>query len=294
MSGFLDDPLQQAYEDACERELQAFKPGNVSVHSEGHDMSVDDFRRSAEVSAPHIANLGNSLGEKIYYSVWATRMEVGCNTNLGIVLLCAPMLQAMQMPEDTGSLRERLAMVLRETTRQDAAWVFRAIRLAQPAGLGEVVDQDVNSTPDVTLTEAMRLGSGRDRIAFQYANCYIDIFEFALSVYHTALDNWGDESWAAVTVFVKLLRRIPDSHIARKFGDRFTRMVTTRMAFLEEELSKSDRPELVLKHLQEVDAEFKRAGINPGTTADLTVASLLAVRLERLLGYHNEKSAMLV
>ena len=38
--------VQQAYVEACEAELQAFKPGNVSIHAEGHDMTVEDFRRS--------------------------------------------------------------------------------------------------------------------------------------------------------------------------------------------------------------------------------------------------------
>jgi triphosphoribosyl-dephospho-CoA synthase len=60
-------------------------------------------------------------------------------------------------------------------------------------------------------------------------------------------------------------------------------MVADRMAEIKLALSDSDRPESNLSLLHAVDTEFKSAGINPGTTADMTVASLLAVRLETLL-----------
>ena len=39
--------LSELYQQACEVELQAFKPGNVSVYADGHDMTVADFRISA-------------------------------------------------------------------------------------------------------------------------------------------------------------------------------------------------------------------------------------------------------
>ena len=84
--------LQQAYLEACESELQAFKPGNVSVHSAGHDMTVEDFRRSAGASALPLCDPALSLGGRIYRAIAETRKAVGCNTNLGIVLLAAPLL----------------------------------------------------------------------------------------------------------------------------------------------------------------------------------------------------------
>jgi triphosphoribosyl-dephospho-CoA synthase len=60
-------------------------------------------------------------------------------------------------------------------------------------------------------------------------------------------------------------------------------MVADRMALVDQALSDFDRSEKTLQVLREVDAEFKSAGINPGTTADLTVACLLTVRLLRRL-----------
>lgn len=276
------DLLKNAYIWACECEINAFKPGNVSIYSDGHGMTVDDFRVSAKVSVDPLVDTALSLGQKIYYALEETVARVGCNTNLGIVLLCAPLLQAMQMNRGMG-LRDRLRCVLNATTVEDADWVYRGIRLANPAGLGESQKEDVTSSPAVSLFEAMRIAADRDRIAHQYVSVYQDVFETAKNRYHTAFGQWGDEVWAAVAVFVGLLGQIPDSHIERKYGNRFTGMVTARMASLEEKLSKSDNPEHLIDHLRDVDEEFKRAGINPGTTADLTVATLLAVRLEKLL-----------
>ena len=310
------ESLQQAYLDACEAELQAFKPGNVSIHSAGHGMSVEDFRQSAKASAPPLCDPALSLGEKILHAIAATRNAVGCNTNLGIVLLAAPLMEACLNVDGSGSvetcdsphpgplpegegvscrftsaalkrtketpLRENLRHVLAHTTREDAAWVYRAIRLAAPGALGESAEEDVRSDPTVTLLEAMQIAEGRDRIAWQYTNNYRNVFDLAIPRYHRWLNLWGDEQWATLAVFTGLLLAFPDSHIERKFGDRCTRRVVNRMTLVEQAIAVSGRPEQAMRIIRKVDAEFKSAGINPGTTADLTVACLLAVRLDRL------------
>lgn len=283
--------LQSAYEEACELDIQAFKPGNVSIYAEGHGMTVEHFRRSTAASSAPITDPSLPLGEKILAATRATRSVVDCNTNLGILLLCAPLIQAAQQPQG-GSLRESLSVVLRSTTQADAEAVYAAICLASPSGLGEVPQQDVHDAPQVTLTEAMALAARRDRIAYQYVSDYTDIFDFALPRYHTSRRRNRDELWAAVRVFASLLRRIPDSHIERKFGDRYTRMVADRMTLVDESLCATDQSERCLPFLQEVDAEFKTVGINPGTTADLTVASLLAVRVGSLFGSYNKNAVL--
>lgn len=283
----LPESLRQAYLDACEAELSAFKPGNVSVYSEGHDMTVEDFRKSAEASAPHLADPGLTLGERIFRAVAATREVAGCNTNLGIVLLAAPMMEACLKGTPAKSLRENLGAVLANTTLEDADWTYQAIRLAAPGGLGESSDQDVHSTPRVTLLEAMAIAASWDRIAWQYTNSFTDVFDLAIPRYHSRLCQWGNEEWAIVAIFAGLLKELPDSHIERKFGNRFSRMVAERMALVDRALSAADRPEQALELLRAVDEEFKSFGINPGTTADLTVACLLGVRLEKLLMLHH-------
>ncbi len=276
--------LADAYKQACEVELQAFKPGNVSVYSEGHDMTVEDFRVSATVSAGAICNPGYSLGEKIYYAVKATREAVACNTNLGIILLCAPLLQAAMQRSLGQNLREALADVLNNTTLQDAEWVFRAIALASPGGLGDAEQQDVHQEAEVTLTEAMAIASDRDRIALQYTTCFKDIFEFAVLEYNRAFVLSGDCGWAALAVFCEMLARYPDSHIERKYGKQYSEWIKAEMSLLCNDLKTANQPEDVLPILDKMDKTFKAKKINPGTTADITVATVLVVLLEQLIG----------
>ncbi|SMG65447.1 triphosphoribosyl-dephospho-CoA protein [methanotrophic bacterial endosymbiont of Bathymodiolus sp.] len=275
--------LSEAYKYACEIELRAFKPGNVSIYADGHDMTVEDFRISAQQSAEPITRAANGLGERIYYAVKATREAVGCNTNLGIILLCAPLLLAAESAESIKELKEKLAAILVSTSIEDAAWVFRAITLAAPGGLGESAEQDVAEKPDINLTQAMQIASDRDRIALQFVTNYKDVFDFLVLRYNAQFNRWGDAEWSAVAVYAAMLARYPDSHIERKYGDRHTKTVMTKMALVDDKLSSVDRPEQLINYLRKVDGEFKSAGINPGTAADFTVVTVLAVQLEKLL-----------
>lgn len=278
--------LEAAYLWACETELQAYKPGNVSVHSEGHGMTVEHFRSSAVASAGELCRPDLGLGERIYRAIDATWNTVECNTNLGIVLLGAPLIAAAQSKRTGETLRENLKRILRNSSVEDADWVYRAICRAQPGGLGTAEEHDVRTPPRVTLRAAMRAAADRDRVAYQYSCDYTDVFDFIIPRYHTALSQWDNEGWAAVAAFSGMLARIPDSHIERKFGPRYSPWVSEKMALIEKTLSYTARPESVLGLLRDVDVDFKTRGINPGTTADLTVASLLAVRLEAILPGH--------
>jgi triphosphoribosyl-dephospho-CoA synthase len=275
--------LETLYQQACEIELQAFKPGNVSVYADGHGMSVNDFRISAKVSSTPLCNPDYSLGEKIFYAIKATGEAVGCNTNLGIILLCAPIVQAaMQVTGEVG-LRQALAQVFAATTINDADWVFKAITLAAPGGLGESNEQDVHQSATVTLVEAMKIAGDKDRIALQYATNYKDIFDFAVLRYNARLSQWRDKSWAAMFVYAELLSQYPDSHIERKHGTKYTGWVAERMRHFLVEFGQTTDLEAIKLRLFDLDTEFKSIGVNPGTTADMTVVTILSVLIEEFL-----------
>ncbi len=276
--------LIEIYLQACEIELQAFKPGNVSVYSAADDMTVEDFRLSARVSSEPITNPQYGLGEKIYYAVKATREAVACNTNLGIILLCAPLLQAAANLKKGENLRDGLRQIIEATTRQDADWVFKAVTLAAPAGLGESSQHDVQKPADVTLTEAMVFATDKDRIALQYATIFKDVFDFGVLRYNRAFVWSGDCGWAALAVFAAMLAHYPDSHIERKYGERYSEWIRAEMVKLERAMQAAREPEELLPVLYDLDKAFKAQKINPGTTADMTVATVLVVLLEQLIG----------
>jgi triphosphoribosyl-dephospho-CoA synthase len=159
----LEDRVAAAYIEACLAELDAPKPGNVHRFAPGHRMEVADFVRSAEASAAPIASRGARVGTRVRPAVEATLKVAGQNTNLGIILLCAPLAAAAEAED--APLRPALARVLDRLDRADAADVFSAIAAANPGGLGHAPRHDVNAPATVSLREAMAEAADRDRIA---------------------------------------------------------------------------------------------------------------------------------
>jgi triphosphoribosyl-dephospho-CoA synthase len=170
--------------------------------------------------------------------------------------------------------------VLSNTTIADADWTFKAIVLAAPAGLGSTNEQDVKQTATITLQAAMALASHKDRVALQYLTDYKDIFDFAVLRYNRTLLKWGNHYWAAVAVYADLLSHFPDSHIERKYGSQYTEMLASRMIQLNNALSDTENPDLIMPLLHNLDQELKSQRINPGTTADMTVTTVLTVFLQ--------------
>jgi triphosphoribosyl-dephospho-CoA synthase len=275
--------VAEALRIASIAEVHAFKPGNVSLASPGHGMRAEDFVASADAVAGVIAAPAARVGERILRAIQATRAVVAFNTNLGIVLLCAPLVHAALIPAVEPGLRERLRAVLAQLDIEDAELTYRAIRLAQPGGLGSSPRHDVSSVPSVTLLEAMQEARLRDRIAWQYVTGFEDVFESGTGLLRAALARWGSTEWAAVAVYLAFLARYPDSHVARKHGDEVAREVVSQAEGAARALQGAARPAAAMPALQVFDGWLKARSINPGTTADLTVASLFAVALEDLL-----------
>jgi len=271
--------LQRAFLWACDTELQALKPGNVHIHADGHGMTVRDFRLSAGSAAGPLCATGQSVGARIRSAVEASWAAVPLNTNLGIVLLAAPVLAAAERNE--GSLPDRLGAVLDRLTVSDAVDAFAAIRRANPAGLGRVATQDVGTVPTVSLLEAMRLAADRDLIARQYSTGFADVFETGVTRIGQARQAGHDPPWIATLVFLDFLCRFPDSHIMRKFGIAMAEQVRTDAAQLRNSLPND--PVAAVLALSAFDRALKERGLNPGTSADLTVASLLASELGDML-----------
>lgn len=279
-----------AFLDACRGELEALKPGNVHVFSDGHRMSVADFERSAEAAAGPLSRTGSRVGARILGAVKATRAAVGQNTNLGILLLCAPLARAAEMAP--GPLRPSLEAVLADLDCEDAAEAFEAIRLAAPAGLGEAPRHDVRAPATVTLREAMAEAASRDRVARAYADGFSEVFDCGLPALKAAATGEGLRWWPAAAVYLAFLRTGPDSHVGRKFGAPVATGVRKEAEALAERIPPLSRAEELVRILTEFDVSLKRRGINPGTCADLTVATLFVARLHDVLREGQENGSL--
>ncbi len=276
---------------ACLLEAAAPKPGNVSRRRDAADATFGDFLASAAVIGPALAAAarggdgagGLAVGAAIRTAVEATRRHVRTNTNLGIVLLVVPLARAAGAARETGSipvdtLRAALEEVLAGLTLEDAREAYAAIRIAAPGGLGQVEAEDISGEPTVSLREAMRLAAGRDDVAREYALGYPATFEVGLPALlaHAAA---GPER-AVVQAALTLLAACPDTLIARKAGVEAARAASAEARAVLE--LGGIRTPAGRRRLAAFDRALRRGGrLNPGTTADLTAASLFAAYLTR-------------
>lgn len=258
-----------AFRDACRAELQALKPGNVHVFRDGHGMTVATFERAAEVAAVRLVS-GATVGDRIEGAVKASLAAVGCNANLGIVLLSAPLAHAA-LTGTPGRLGSDLKRTLERLTVADAEAAYRAIAAANPGGLGRADEHDVADVPRITLREAMAAAAARDRIALQYVSGFEDV----LAAAETYRAHGGGRQ-AVEDVYLGLLGLFPDSHVARKFGPEAAETLRREAAAFSGGLD--DRPDRE-RALDAFDLHLKARGLNPGTTADLTVAAVFAAKL---------------
>lgn len=271
--------LALLFKQACLAEIEALKPGNVHIFADGHGMTVEDFIHSAEAACVPIAASGRGVGERVRDAVEATWAEVGCNTNLGILLLCAPLLKAAEDRTGEGLL-SALRQVLARLTIADAEHAFRAIVRASPAGLGTAATEDVHAPAQVTLLQAMQVAQDRDRIAMQYVSGFADVFT-AAAFYEEVLARWQRPAWATTAVYLRFLARFEDSHLARKYGTATAAAVKAEGLAHFQAFISLDNPKTYLPELLRFDASLKTRGLNPGTSADLTVAAVLCSLLQK-------------
>ena len=254
---------------ACLTECSARKPGNVYPGADFPNLTHAHFVAAADVAAATLPRAGElGVGVVVLNCVRATVRECRTNVNLGTALLLAPL---CAVPPDVPLAGRGLRRVLRNTTVEDAAAVFEAIRLANPGGLGGADAQDVRGEPTVPLESVMRLAAGRDRVAAQFGTGFADV----LAAAPTASD-WDPAEWETETLFLflGLLARFTDSHIARRCGVPAAVAVKRRAADLWD--AEDGGRVLNPGKLAALDRHL-RGGTprrNPGTTADLTCAAL--------------------
>jgi triphosphoribosyl-dephospho-CoA synthase len=259
---------------ACIWEATARKPGNVHRFRDFADTTYTDFLLSAAAIAPVMTTAcQRRVGITVLDAVRATRRVAGTNTNLGIVLLLAP-LAAVPLEEE---LRGGVERVLAGLDVEDARLIYEAIRLASPGGLGRTAEQDVRAEPTRTLRQVMALAADRDLVARQYANGFADVFEDGVPALLAGLERTGSLEGAIIFAHLHRMARYPDTLIARKCGWTEAEEASRRAAAVLAAGWPHNQAAL-----DDFDAWLRAEGHarNPGATADVLTASLFAALWE--------------
>jgi triphosphoribosyl-dephospho-CoA synthase len=285
-------------------EVSATKPGNVTFATGFEGTRVEHFLASA-VAASTWFEEAATRGIAVHDGALSVRdvgigqiikkcatdvkaWQTGGNTLLGTVMLLVPIAVAAGMTPtkenfgfDFSRLRENLRLAVESTTAEDAVHLYEAIDIAQPSGLNEAADLDVNDPAskarllegNVSLFEVFKLAAGYDDICSEWVRNYPITFDLAYPDLMAQLER-GDLNAAVVHTFLKVLSEHPDTFIARKAGVEKAREVSldAKKALELGGLETSEGRKSVL----ELDRKLRESGnrLNPGTTADLTVAAL--------------------
>ena len=128
----------------------------------------------------------------------------------------------------------------------------------------------------------MRAAQDRDHIARQYAHDFVDVFETGAGTLAHARIAGADPETATLLVYLAFLQAFPDSHIVRKHGAATAEEVRRETLRRFAPLADAGRAALFAEALDWDDA-LKKQALNPGTSADLTVAALFADKLASIL-----------
>jgi len=290
-------------------EVSAAKPGNVTFATSFEGTRVEHFLASAvaanawfeEAATRGIAvqdkklSVGDAGIGRIIKECAAdiNAWQTGGNTLLGTVMLLVPVAVAAGMTPTGGNfgfdlsrLRENLRLAVESTTAEDAIHLYEAIDIAKPSGLNEASDLDVTDPAskerllreNVSLFEVFKIAAGYDDICSEWVRNYPITFDLAYPYLKAQLER-GDLNTAVVHTFLKILSEHPDTFIARKAGLEKARDISSdakRVLELGGLVTSEGK-----KSILELDRRLRASGnrLNPGTTADLTVAALVLCTL---------------
>jgi triphosphoribosyl-dephospho-CoA synthase len=304
--------ISKCLEMAILFEVSANKPGNVNFVVGFEGTRVEHFLASAvaaSASFEEAAKRGIAVAEgklKICDVCMGKLMkecvadidawQTGGNTLLGTVMLFIPLAVAAGMTpaNDKGNfeaakLRANMKLAIEATTPEDAVRVYEAIGIANPSGLNGAPDLDVNDTKsknrllkeNVNLYQVFKIASGYDDICYEWVNNFPITFDLAFPYLGDQLKAHRLNT-AIVNTFLKILSERPDTFISRKVGSDNARKISQDAKHVIEvggAESKAGKESIVLfdKKLREYGNDY-----NPGTTADITAATLA---LATLSGY---------
>jgi triphosphoribosyl-dephospho-CoA synthase len=265
---------------ACLLEVNAPKPGNVHRAADFDDATLNDFAASAVAIGPVMQRATQvGVGETVLQCIHATRRVTSTNTNLGAVLLLAPL---ARVPRDR-EIRTGIRDVLAALSPSDSQSVYQAINLANPGGLGEADEFDVRSSPPESLLRAMQAASARDQVATEYASGFDCVLSKVAPYIIAAINGGSPLPRAIVHTQVQLLAAFGDSLIARKCGEQVNDQCVARASRVLASGAPDD--DNYLAALSDFDFWLRSDGRrrNPGTTADLIAAGLFVCLRDELI-----------
>ncbi|MGN0177667.1 MAG: triphosphoribosyl-dephospho-CoA synthase [Methanobrevibacter sp.] len=266
------------------------KPGNVHRTRDYEDMEFEDFIISGIVIGDTIREActdvdveNPKLGKFILQAVAETDRWIKNNTNLGIVMMITPIAVAAAISKSFDEIRENIKVLMANTSVDDACNLYDAISIADAGGMGDQDEYDVasgNAKNELrenkqTMFDVLKISAPWDMLAREMTSDMPAVFEIGYPTYHK-LSKEKSKNESCVLTFLTILSQVPDTLISRKYGsDEALKisMMTRDLLNIKDESDFEDK-------VKEFDEFLFKNKYNPGTTADLTAASIFVSYLK--------------
>lgn len=266
------------------------KPGNVHRTRNFDDMEFEDFIISGIVIGDTIreactdVDINNPrLGKYILEAVAETDKWIKNNTNLGIVMMITPIAAAASISNNFDDIRENVKLLMGNTSVDDACDLYDAINIADAGGMGDQDEYDVASDSakqelrdnGQTMYDVLKISAPWDMLAREMTSDMPAVFEIGFPAYHE-LKEVKTQSDACVLTFLTILSQVPDTLISRKYGSD----EALKISMMTRDLLKLKDSDDFMDKVAEFDDYLYENKYNPGTTADLTAASIFVSYLK--------------
>ena len=266
------------------------KPGNVHRTRNFSDMEFEDFIISGIVIGDAIRQACSDvdvenprLGKYILQAVDETDRWIKNNTNLGIVMMTIPIAVAASISDSFDDIRENIKLLMNNTSVDDACDLYDAINIADAGGMGDQDEYDVSSENakdelrknNQTMYDVLKISAPWDMLAREMTGDMSAVFEIGYPTYYEFSKRYS-KNRACVLTFLTILSQVPDTLISRKYGSDESlkiSMMTRDLLNLKDEDDFEDK-------LNQFDDFLFKNKYNPGTTADLTAASIFVSYLK--------------
>lgn len=265
------------------------KPGNVHRTRDFDDMVFEDFLISGIVIGDTIEKAASQvlinnnpedaeIGKYILEAVRETDKWISNNTNLGIVMMLTPIAISAAISDNMEELRENIGVLMENTTVEDAINLYDAINIADAGGMGDQEDYDVagaNAKEELrqnnqTMWDVLKISAEWDDLGGELTSKMPIVFEIGYPTFYK-LKKTNSINRASVLTFLTILSQVPDTLIRRKYGQEKAEEVSKKVKDLLE-FKDSGNFKGDVSDFDDLLFNNKR---NPGTTADLTAASIM-------------------
>ena len=237
------------------------KPGNVDRCHDYPDTRLEHFLASTLFARPALeeAETGTGrIGEIIRHAVRDTNCHKGGNTHFGAFILLIPLVYGGDIP---GAIR-----AIEKTDVSDAVAFYKAFALTS-VKMNVTDELDVHDPHtltlirdrDMTLLDVMQHSAANDMVAREWVTGFPLTRRGA-----DLLKQFGPGRQAIVNTFLTLIASEPDTFIIKKHGTA----VAEETVLLAREVLDGKRS------LEDFDADCIERDINPGSIADIIIASI--------------------